>query len=187
MHQSLLFDATYAQLTPTYYVAVNLHVLEQFSSDIVNLHMPAFVPWYAFPLMQTSNNMHFLDVHLGLDFATDVRQGLWTGVTVTYATMQIAYYMGFKEVYLIGVDHHFESKGKPHKVVLSQGHDPDHFHHNYFGSGIRWQLPDLEGSEENYRLAKKYFEADGRALRDATIDGHLEIFQKVDYDTLFNN
>jgi hypothetical protein len=99
--------------------------------------------------------------------------------------MQIAYYMGFQEVILIGVDHSFSTTGKPHATVTSQGDDPNHFAANYFGKGFRWQLPDLETSELAYRLAKEQFERAGREIVDATIGGKLQVFRKVDYLELF--
>jgi hypothetical protein len=99
--------------------------------------------------------------------------------------MQIAYYMGFAKVILTGVDHSFTTKGEPHATVLSVGDDPNHFDPDYFGKGIRWQLPDLETSELAYRLAKYQFEIDNRELFDATVDGSLRVFPKVDYQTLF--
>ena len=58
--------------------------------------------------------------------------------------------MGFEEVILIGVDHNFETKGKAKQTVISGGDDPNHFSPEYFGKGFRWQLPDLDTSEEAY-------------------------------------
>ena len=104
---------------------------------------------------------------------------------MTYVTLQIAYYMGFEEVYLIGVDHNFETKGKPNTTIVSQGDDPNHFHPGYFGKGFRWQLPDLEKSEIGYQLAKDTFEKAGRKVFDATVNGKLKIFEKRKYEDLF--
>ena len=86
---------------------------------------------------------------------------------------------------LIGVDHSFATKGAPNTTVQSEGDYPNHFSASYFGKGFRWQLPDLETSELGYRLARKAFEEDGRKILDATVGGKLEIFEKVDYQSLF--
>jgi hypothetical protein len=118
-------------------------------------------------------------------FYTDVTNGVWAGATVTYVAMQLAYHMGFETVVLIGVDHSFATKGRPHAVVVSEGDDPNHFDPKYFGKGFRWQLPDLETSEVAYRMAKAQFERDGRRIVDATIGGKLQVFPKVDYEGLF--
>jgi hypothetical protein len=99
--------------------------------------------------------------------------------------MQVAYYLGFQKVILVGVDHSFVTQGKPHTTVVSQGDDPNHFDPQYFGKGFRWQLPDLETSEMTYRIAKWQFENTGREIVDATVDGKLQVFPKVDYHLLF--
>jgi FkbM family methyltransferase len=111
--------------------------------------------------------------------------GLEEGATVTYVAMQLAYYMGFSEVVLIGVDHHFVTQGTPHKTVVSEGDDPNHFDPSYFGQGLKWQLPDLEGSEKSYRVAKQVFEESGRKIIDATVNGRCQVFPKQDYRVVF--
>ena len=114
-----------------------------------------------------------------------MRGRVWEGATVTNVCLQLAYHLGFKEAILIGVDHSFATKGTPNTTVQSQGDDPNHFSAAYFGKGFRWQLPDLETSEVAYRMARKAYEADGRKVLDATIGGKLDIFEKVDYESLF--
>lgn len=55
----------------------------------------------------------------------------------------------------------------------------------YFGTGFRWQLPDLQASERAYSLARQRFELGGRRVLDATVDGKLQVFEKVSYASLF--
>ena len=119
-------------------------------------------------------------------FATDVRGRVWEGATVTYVAMQLAFYMGFEQVILIGVDHSFKAKGEPNKTIVSEGDDESHFDPKYFGKGFRWQLPDLETSELAYRRAKQVYQQHGRQILDATVGGQLDVFPKVDFDTFFN-
>jgi hypothetical protein len=170
----------------SYYVSVNTLVLEQCHREISSLNMPRFLTWRGRRWFD-HNGIYFLDTDYlaPADFSTDVRGRVFEGSTVTYVALQIAYYMGFEEVVLVGVDHSFSSKGRPNETVISEGDDPNHFAPHYFGRGFRWQLPDLEASEQAYRLAKTAFEADGRRVLDATIDGKLDIFEKVDYQSLF--
>jgi len=93
--------------------------------------------------------------------------------------------MGFQQVILIGVDHNFTSKGEATKTVVSDGDDPNHFMPNYFGKGVRWQLPDLDTSEIGYILAREAYRKAGCEVLDATVGGKLTIFPKVDYASLF--
>jgi hypothetical protein len=181
----LLFDEI--GFETTYHVAVNKLVLEQTSEELSRLSIPSFVSWDSQDALKFRRNMMYLrPVHLsGPRFFKNIDDGIWEGATVTYVAMQIAFYMGFEKVILIGVDHSFETKGKPHTTVVSQGDDPNHFSPHYFGEGFRWQLPDLETSELAYRIADHVFTSSGRDIVDATVGGKLDIFTKVDYESLF--
>lgn len=103
------------------------------------------------------------------------------GGNVTYVAMQLAYYMWLSKAILIGVDHNFATQGQPHKVVVSQGDDPNHFSRRYFGRDFRWKLPDLEMSEIAYRLAGEGYVGAGREILDATVGGKLENKEILQY------
>jgi hypothetical protein len=170
----------------SYFVCVNDLVIEQTAADISALRMPKFLSWRSHEHIQPDDHTMFLHTTYERPiFATDARRRMWEGATVTYVTLQLAYFLGFETVVLIGVDHSFSSKGTPNTTVVSQGDDKDHFNTGYFGAGFRWQLPDLEQSERAYKMARAAYEADGRQVLDATIGGQLTIFPKVDYNSLF--
>lgn len=174
----------------SYLVSVNNLVNEQCYRDFQKLEMPKFFSWRSrgllYPQGQPDENTHFLfTTYTGPKFAQDARERLWEGATVTYVCLQLAFHMGFDEVILIGVDHSFISEGKPNTTVVSGGDDPNHFDPGYFGKGFRWQLPDLDTSEQGYLLARLNFEGAGRRVLDATIGGQLSVFPKVDYNALF--
>lgn len=170
----------------TYLVTVNQLVIDQCAAELASVPALKFFPW--------TTRRHFIDVSETVyirtycarpKFSNHVNQAIWSGATVTFVAMQLAYHIGFTEVILLGVDHSFVTQGKPHTAVISDGDDPNHFAPNYFGKGFKWQLPDLETSEIAYRMARQAFDADGRRIIDATIGGKLTIFPKVEYDTLF--
>jgi hypothetical protein len=170
----------------TYYISVNSLVIEQCADDIRTLPITKFLSWRAHNLIQPAKDMIFLHTtYTGPKFARDARERLWEGATVTYVALQLAFYMGFNQAILIGVDHSFTTKGKPNTTVVSKGDDPDHFNTGYFGKGFRWQLPDLETSEQGYKLARQAYEQEGRQVLDATIGGRLTVFPKIAYDSLF--
>jgi hypothetical protein len=178
----------------TYLSVVNDLVIEQTASDLAALEIPKFLCWRSrrffspeqFTNSQSANLPTFLyTTYDSPRFSPDVRGRVWEGATVTYVTMQLAFHMGFDEVIIIGVDHNYETKGKPNTTITSTGDDPNHFSGQYFGKGFRWQLPDLETSEMAYRMARKAYENASRRIVDATVGGKLTIFEKVDYNTLF--
>jgi len=170
----------------TYFLSVNNLVIEQSADEIRGLPIIKFLTWRARATFQPTDDTVFLyTTYTGRKFAKDARGRLWEGATVTYVALQLAFHMGFNPVILIGVDHSFSTKGKPNTTVVSQGDDPDHFDAQYFGKGFRWQLPDLFTSEIAYTMAREAYASDGRQVLDATVDGKLTVFPKIDYDSLF--
>jgi hypothetical protein len=170
----------------SFYVSINDLVVEQCADDILKLDMPRFISWHSHKWLQQQDDLYFLlTSYTGPKFEGDATHRLWEGGTVTYVALQVAFYLGFQQAILIGVDHSFVTQGKPNTTVISQGDDPNHFNPGYFGKGFRWQLPDLEASEQGYRLARLGYEAAGREVLDATVGGKLTIFKKVDYLSLF--
>jgi hypothetical protein len=170
----------------TYLVTVNQLVIDQCAVELASVPALKFFPWTTRRHFSSASDAIYIRTYCAKPhFSTHADQSIWSGATVTFVAMQLAYHMGFGEVVLLGVDHSFTTPGKPHTAVVSEGDDPNHFAPNYFGKGFKWQLPDLETSEIAYRMAKQAFEADSRKIVDATIGGKLTIFRKVDYETLF--
>jgi hypothetical protein len=170
----------------SFFVSINDLVIEQSAPEIQALKIPKFVSLRSRKWLMPQDDLFFLySTYTGPKFAKSAAGRLWEGATVTYVALQLAYYFGFSEAILIGVDHSFTTKGKPNATITSEGDDPNHFNPNYFGKGFRWQLPDLEISEIAYKMARHAFEADGRKVLDATVDGRLTVFPKVEYNSLF--
>jgi hypothetical protein len=181
----LLFERIGAPTT--YLVSVNRYVLEQSTTEMLASPCPKFFNWrHRRYVPEGRDDVAFLQTTHEPGFSTDiVNHGLWEGATVTYVAMQLAYHLGYRGVVLIGVDHSFSTAGPAHQLVTSGGSDPNHFDPNYFGKGYRWQLPDLEMSEQAYSMARAAFEAAGGSIVDATVDGKLTIFPKADFTALF--
>jgi hypothetical protein len=185
----LLFDQV--KFKPSYLVSINSLVLEQFSEEIAALDIPKFLNWNQRKhYSDRDENTNFIKLSLGIgdEFRKEITSPISGGGTVTYAAMQIAYWMGFQEVVLIGVDHNFTDKGTPNKTEVRRSEiDKNHFHPNYFPKGSKWQLPDLQRSELAYRMAKEAYQADGRRIVDATVGGKLQVFDKVDFEKVISS
>ena len=118
-------------------------------------------------------------------FSTNAEEVLYCGQSVTFINLQLAYWMGFSEVALIGMD--FSYSLPPGTVVRghlyeSQEDDPNHFDPRYFGKGKTWKNPYLNRVGANYELAKAMFEADGRKVYNCTVGGKLEVFDRLDLE-----
>ena len=175
---------------PTYLVTVNELILEQFSKEICQLEMPKFLNWNRRNHYNISDsNMSFIKSKMVIkdSFGCDIAKPIVTGATVTFVALQIAYYMGFQQVILIGLDHNYAEKGNPSETeVRTDNVDRSHFHPQYFPKGVKWQPPDLLRSEIEFAIARKVFESSGREVIDATLNGKCQIFKKGDYLSLFN-
>ena len=106
--------------------------------------------------------------------------------------MQLAFYLGFPEIYLVGVDASYEIPKTVERddhygvaVLDMPGDDPNHFHPDYFGKGYRWHDPQVDKMVAAYGEARRVTEARGVRIRNATIGGKLEVFERVDYESLF--
>ncbi len=165
--------------TPEYLVAVNELVIEQFAPELLSVGTLTFMPWLHRALVGERTDIVFFEERWDDAFFKDATEGLSSLATVTNTTLQLAYHMGFKNVILLGIDHYFSAPGKPNAMVVQPKDDADHFSPDYFPAGTRWHLPDLEVSERGYRLAKRYFERDGRRIVNATPGTRLEVFDHM--------
>jgi hypothetical protein len=127
---------------------------------------------------------HINTSHPPARFCHDISQGVHEGWTVTHAALQIAYYLGFKMVIIIGLDHRYKYDGAPNEAHILEGPDPNHFSPDYFGHGQQWDNPDLARAEESFRIARAEFEKDGRRIIDATLDGACTVFEKASFAEL---
>lgn len=185
---------------PTFYVVEDNLVMRENIDEIKAYD----VPFKLFPanyknLHPAERNVLFFPANWGFylqsspnycvpRFSTDATRELFCGQTVTYINMQLAFFMGFTEVYLIGMDFNYvvpKEHGRKGNWILSTTDDPNHFHKDYFGKGKTWKDPKLDRVANSYLQAKLAYEAVGRKIYNATIGGRLEIFERVEYQSLF--
>jgi hypothetical protein len=169
---------------PDYLVAVNEKVLRQSLAVYSTLRMPKFVsnrlPLDELPDDPLTFPMRTTGLPPGLPrFSTDIVRGVREGWTVTHAALQVIYYMGFRQVFIVGMDHRFTQHvpGQENAESIITGDDVDHFHPQYFG-GQKWDFPDLHNSEISYQAARQAFEADGRRIVDCTPGGACPVFER---------
>lgn len=161
--------------TPSYYCSVNPLVIQQFITDIAQIDAPKFLPApYCFD--DTCLPLHSSSIVV---FSKDASQWIHEGHTVTFVCMQIAYYMGFKNILLVGVDHSFKYEGAPNQEMVLDGNDPNHFHPDYF-KGRKWNNPDLARSEHAYKLARAMYESKGRRIINLTPGTKEQVFEHGD-------
>lgn len=172
---------------PNYLVCINKLVLNQFANEFKNETMPEFFNWQCREKFKNQNNINFLEMNFfSSEFSKDISKSITSAATVTYAALQIIYYMGFKEVVVIGMDHNFFFTGKPNEIQRrTEEKDVNHFSPNYFPKGLKWETPDLTATEYFYKVAKQIYEKDDRKIFDATIEGKCDVFDKKELKSFF--
>ncbi|WP_416876865.1 FkbM family methyltransferase [Litorimonas sp.] len=185
--------------TPTYYVVEDHLVAEDRLEAIKKFKGPTkLFPVYLGYCFEEADDTIFYNHRPrvsypdGFDFSTDAAKITYTGCTVTFSCMQLAHYMGFEEIYLIGVDASYEipddvddSDEYNVGVLDMKSDDPNHFHPDYFGKGFRWHDPQVHKMIEAYKEARKITDLSGRRIYNATVGGKLEVFDRVSFDSLF--
>lgn len=170
---------------PRYLAAVNDKVIQQSAAVYRQMTAVKFLSDDCADLVPADAFCHHIRTRdLPERFYRDITQGVRGGHTVTHAALQIIRYMGFAEVVVVGMDHNFPSSGRPNEELHMTGADPNHFSPDYF-RGQKWDAPNLRESEVSYQLAREIYEAEGRRIIDATLDGACDVFAKADYRQVF--
>lgn len=115
-------------------------------------------------------------------FVKDPRQGLHEGYTVTHICLQLAYWMGFDTVLLVGLDHYYQTprtESNAKRVVETE--DRNHFTPEYFPPGTTWNLPDLDQSDISYRAALKAYHEDHRLIYNISTFSMCDVFPRRSY------
>lgn len=106
-------------------------------------------------------------------FSADLSRKSYEGGSVAYSCLQMAAYMGFNNIFLLGMDRTDPSKGK--NQVYGHIYREENYTSISYDEGVR--LAD--------ESAKKYVGEHGINVYNATRGGFLEVYDRVDFDTLF--
>jgi len=185
--------------TPTFYLVEDhlvaedrAHAIRAFRGPIKLF--PAYLG-YVFPKDEDTifyNHRPRVSYPHGFDFSLEADQITYTGCTVTFSMMQIAAYLGFREIYLIGVDASYDVPTDAKQdaaygvgVLDMKSDDPNHFDPDYFGKGYRWHDPQVSEMIAAYQEAKRALEGTGQTIYNATVGGKLEVFERRSFHSLF--
>ncbi len=127
-----------------------------------------------------------------IPFSDDVSQRVYDGGTVTYVNIQIAAYLGFIEIILLGVDHSFAKERKEDGSVQINANVKNHFKNylteNFLASGKKdedFVVFPWDFATSAFVSAKEYADQHGIRIINATRGGKLEVFERVNFDDLF--
>ena len=178
-----LFDTSF-----TYYVTDNRWVILDNFGDICKIKKPVFLGSSASKVYKQMLKLNYHGFYNPVFFKTkagpkhwmwegaempiNLERGVSDGATVITGCLQIAYYMGFKKVYLLGCDCDFSKKG--------------HFYDEEPES-YKNESDEVPLWFESYKMCKRAYEADGREIINATVGGKLEVFKRQSLEEIMKN
>lgn len=214
----LLFDRI--NWRPKYYVCVDSRVLPDRAADIDAMleshpEMTGFFPAVLIEhagkkqrtptrlVLPTGPNRYFFNERPNSTddlprsmFSLDADEHVVQPHTVAITMLQLAAYMGFTTIYLIGCDTDYvlgdsvRTAGRDGELdvalVSKRDDDANHFDPTYFGRRRKWHMPRTDLMIRHYEHAKAALESAGVRVYNATLGGKLEVFPRVHFEQLFD-
>ena len=106
-------------------------------------------------------------------FSDDASCIVKPGATTLYSVIQIAAYMGFEKIYLYGVDNNYA----PYKMHFYEGETAN------IGSDTAYEMN--ENQRQTWIAARDFSNKRKFEIINATRGGALDVFDRVDFDSLF--
>lgn len=181
-----LFDRT--AWRPDYYAVEDYKMIEDLCDEIAGLELEhKFVngrvdKYWKQEAAQSSISYKMIMQNCLSDrvgFSRHIDRFVYNGYTVTYVCLQLAVYMGFTEIYLLGVDFNYSSD------VYAESNHFEGYQSHY--KDIRLNPILYDRMLRAYGKAKKVAQSMGVHIYNATRGGKLEIFDRADIDRLLEN
>ena len=187
-----IFDQT--NWRPTFYISQDEKMLAGCADIVSELDLPfKFIPiqlkWYHDINIPKAT---YFNLKGGLlpeepsnyNFSIDASHQVFDASTVMYTAAQFAAYMGFNEIYLLGVDHHFQISQNNKGEIVVDNSVKDYFTDKYNQDKEKLYIPNTEKSTLTYIAMKHHCDKFGIKVFNATRGGKLEVFDRVDFDSI---
>lgn len=119
----------------------------------------------------------YASAHRRRYFSNEISTYISGGSSITYAAIQIAVYMGFSEIYLIGVDHSYSTPSL-NKDKTIDAKDVSNCYFDGMPANIKINTPNMDSATLSFLKAKEYGDAHGIKIYNATRGGKLEVFPR---------
>lgn len=182
----------FTEWRPTYYVQINDGIPNERLMGMMEgaeAEYKFFKPEGFLKTRNVSGNKIYLNVDGNREylvhprFSEDASRVLYAVATTTYALIELAVYMGCREIYIIGCDNQYS------KTLTKEGNVIDNHTSNHFEGSDEIKKVIAESTWEMdiaYEYAQKYADEHGIKIYNATRGGKLEAFERVDFDSLFD-
>lgn len=180
--------------SPEFYVATDPIFVGNYLDEILNEARPDnyFLPFKSKEKADFPENTNFITVYgpftivkgslMNDDFSEDASKYLSLAYTVTFYALQLAAYMGFKKIYLLGIDHRYplyiDSKGKTRRNEKSSGVS----YAKGIDIGKREGANQIDSTTHSYKVARDYAKKRGIKILNATRGGDLDVFERISFE-----
>lgn len=185
------FDKT--EWRPTFYVCEDINIFND-SIDAINSISSdmKFIPinHHFYDNINVEGAYYFLPnydrkMDFPNSFSTDISRQIDSLGTVTFTCINIAAYMGFSEIYLLGVDNNYRVTIDEDGNTVVDKDAKDYFCDDYDKDIKDIVVHDMGANIRAYRKAKCACDEMGIQIYNATRGGKLEVFPRVGFDSLF--
>ena len=182
---------------PTYYTVSDPLAAQRYATIISQLALTKIFSDSVKPYFEHAEDIIWLkqiqyerdDDFSDFAFCFDLTKGVYHGATTLYIQLQIALFMGIREVYLLGVDFDYKQPSTAGKrsglgVIIEYEGEANHFHPDYREPHERWWLANKEFQYKTYSFAKTVYEAYGGRILNASRKTLLDVFPLVELDSI---
>lgn len=189
---------------PRFYTAVDVRVVPDIANEInqrvvADMNTICFFSTKHKNIIQNKRNVYWFDIYpanketnlpFGV-FSQDPSSGIPSYIaTVTVVMLQLAVYLGFNPIYLIGCDTSYVIPKSAYRdgsdgLISIADDDVNHFSKSYFGKGAKWHDPHVDRMHWHYAQSKRACDELGVDVYNATVGGELEAFPRVNFSELF--
>ncbi len=173
---------------PTFYMVVDQIVLEENVKDINLVEAKTKFTLNCYKHLFKADiyfNNNLIKNKRG-SFSTNIMESLYSSGTVSYHLLQIAFYMGFTEVYLLGHDYSFKGAISKTKDLsfLKEDNSQLYFSENYIRANEKKPGQAPEEIYKGMERAKSVYEDAVRKIFNATRRTYLDVFELRKFDEL---
>lgn len=139
--------------------------------------------------IKPSHKVYWLNQVFGEGFSEDMPK-VYPGGSVIYEGFQILNYLGFDEIYFLGVDMNFkihktaeylDKKLKSVDIISQENDDPNHFDPRYFGKNKKYHQPEafvIDNILFNLKYLSSITDKMHLEIYNAGIDSKVDFFKK---------
>lgn len=178
---------------PTYFISQDEKTLKNCVCEVNEMNLKyKFIPLnlHYYYDIDIDNAFYFKMVNPETDIvelSDDISEWVGNTNTVAITAIQFAVYMGFKKIFLIGVDHSFSTYVNDKGEIINDNTVKDYFADEYNKDKEQLYMPNLDKSTRDFIVAKQFCDKMDVEIYNSTRGGKLEVFPRVNFDEAIRN